>query len=406
MDLHAATSVAQALELVLASAQPLGHVEVVPDIAHTRVLASDLHARITLPGSDVSTMDGWAFHSDDARDDVTIRLREVGESAAGHPFPRELQAGETVRIATGATIPGHADTIVPIELASSHDGTLEISRDSVRAALHGDWIRRQGSEITSGELLLPAGTRLAAGDLALVAAAGYTTIPIHRPPRVAILATGDELVPIGQRPGPGQSVETNATMLAAQTREAGAIPMHLGHVADDRAELERAIARGLRADVLVTSGGISVGEHDLVLEILEHMHAAIVVRGVRMRPGKPMTFARVERVFVFALPGNPASSFVTFELFVRPLIRKLLGMRDHLFRPRRKIVLARPLAATGNRAHYVRARLVDDRAVPHENQASGNVRSISAIELLLELPAGAGPFGPGDEVDALVLGCP
>lgn len=392
-----------ALARVLACARPLPPRRVGLAQAHGRVLAEDLRARWALPGGDLSTMDGWALRAADLSHPTdTVALAIQGESAAGRPASAPLAPGAAARISTGALLPPGADAVVAQEDATREGATLRVDLARAGAIAPGHFVRRAGSDVAADALLLPAGARLGPGELALAASAGHAELLVHPAPRAAILCTGDELVPPGCPPGHGQIVSSNGLMLAALVEAAGGVAIDLGVAPDDRELLRAALdrARGL-ADLVLTSGGISVGDHDLVLPALRGLGLEPEFRRVRVRPGRPLTFGRLGEVLVFALPGNPASTFVGFELFVRPALRRLAG-RVPEPRPLRRLTLAAPAEGAGRRTHYVRARLREGRAEPLPNQASGALTSLRGCDALLIIPPGAG-LPAGAEVPALVL---
>ncbi len=397
---------------VLARVQPLPPIAVPLDEAHGRVLSESPEARWPLPGADVSTMDGWAVRSADLQSSELprVRLHRRGESAAGHPHDAPLAEGEALRISTGALLPAGADMVVAQEDCELHADIVVVHRERVGAVRPGYFVRATGSDVAQGSRLLPAGTPLGAGELALLAGCGHAVAHVHRPPRVAILCTGDELVPVGAWPQRGQLVSSNGLMLAWQAREAGAQVIDLGIARDEQGSLREALERGLDADLLVTCGGISVGDHDLVLPTLIGLGATLVFRRVRMRPGRPTTLLQAPgragaSVPVFALPGNPASANVAFELFVRPALLRMQG-RAEVHRPRREVTLTAPAPRDGRRVHMLRATVVGDQATPLPDQTSGALRSIAGHDALIELSSGTGPLGPGAKATALLLGRP
>ena len=400
--------IAAAQREVLARVQPLPPIACPLEAAHGRVLADSPLARWDLPGADLATMDGWAVRAADLRASTSsrVRLRRRGESAAGHPHEHPLAAGEALRISTGALLPEGADMVVAQEDCELHGEHLEVDRDLVGDPQPGHFVRLAGSDVTAGAALLPAGTVLGPGELGLLAGCGHTTAHVHRPPRVAILCTGDELVPVGAWPQRGQVVSSNGLMLAWQAREAGAEILDLGIAGDDPNALHAALERGLEADLLVTCGGISVGDHDLVLPTLIGLGAELVFRRLRLRPGRPSTLLRAPGpagpVLVFALPGNPASAHVGFELLVRPALRRLLG-HAQCFRPTRQVVLTTSAPRDPRRVHMVRAVVDGERATPLADQTSGDLRSIAGHNALLELSPGTGPLAAGAVVPALLL---
>lgn len=394
-----------ALARVLALAGPLpGERAALPD-ALGRVLAEELRARWALPGADLSTMDGWAVRAVDLShgtptDFITLAVR--GESAAGHPSAATLGPGEAARISTGAVLPPGADAVVAQEDVTRAGPEVRVDLARAGDLRPGHFVRRAGSDVAADAPILRPGARLGPGDLALAAATGHTELLVHRAPRVAILCTGDELVPPGCPPGHGQIVSSNGLLLACLIREAGALPLDLGLVPDDPRALHDALdrARGL-ADVVLSSGGISVGDHDLVFPALQALGLVPEFRRVRVRPGRPLTFGRLGEVLVFALPGNPASTFVSFELFVRPALRRLAG-QPRPTRALRRLTLATPAEGAGRRTHYVRARLRDGLAEPLPNQASGALTSLRGCDALLAVPPGP-DLPAGASVDALLL---
>lgn len=401
---------------------PLGRETVALEAAIGRVLARDLSAHWSLPSAPLSIMDGYAVASEaliGARDHgaETLALELVGRSSAGHPKLDALDPGGCARIATGAVVPPGADAVVPQEdtrrIELGERVLIEFGADALADAGPGRWIRALGSDVRAGDLLLAAGTELSSGGASLLAASGHVELEVARRPIVALLGSGDELVGLGQTPGPGQIVATNTMMLRAEVREAGGEPLTLGPVADTREAMNAAIREAMaRADLLVTSGGISVGDHDLVLPTLDALGFELGFRKLALRPGRPTTFghlprpgARAPKLPVLALPGNPASTLVTFELFARPSIRALLGIPRARWRPRlRRVELAAPMRGEQRRTHYVRATFdADGRVRPLATQVSGALRSIAAFELLVIVPAGRAEVDAGEHLDALMI---
>jgi molybdopterin molybdotransferase len=358
-----------ALERMLAGVAPLTAESVQLRDALGRVLAADVTARITLPPWDNSAMDGFAVRSGDvasAVPDRPVSLRVIGEVAAGHPPTDTVTAGTAIRILTGGMMPPGADAVVPVEDTDAPLGeaalpdTVEV-RASAAAGAH---VRARGSDLGEGDHLLDAGTPVRPAIVGLLAASGYGAVIVHRRPRVAILATGDELVPPGKPLGPAQIPDSNTSSLEAQARATGAEVIPLGVVRDDRASILDHLRAGVEnADVVVASGGVSVGAHDEVKAAFEELGELDLWR-VAVQPGKPLAFGRAGDTLFFGLPGNPVSSFVTFELFVRPVIRRLAGHRDL---SGRSLVTARLLdtaqTSPGRRA-FLRVRLGTDPDAP------------------------------------------
>jgi molybdopterin molybdotransferase len=346
-------SVAEALDHVLAHAGPLPPETVPLDDALGRVLAAERKALRTQPPADLSAMDGYAVRAADVAH-TPVRLQVIGEVAAGRPFTATVGAGEAARIFTGGVMPAGADAVVVQEITEREGDTVAVLKPSSK----GRHVRPQGLDFRRGDPLFAKGHRLTARDLALLAGMNHPLVPVHRRPRVALFATGDELVPPGQEPGPGQIVYSNGFALTALARQQGAIVTDLGLVHDRLEPTIAAIrqARDLRADVLVTTGGASVGEYDLV-------HKAFAAEGmdlsfwkVAMRPGRPLMHGRLGRMHVLGLPGNPVSAYVCAFLFLVPLVRRMSG-RDHLTVPTESALLGCDLPANDERADYLRATL-------------------------------------------------
>lgn len=399
-------SVAEAQSAVLDRVVRLPAIDVPTNAALGHVLAEPIDAKWDLPGRDVSIMDGWAVRAIDLeiRDATpTVLLVPVTESAAGHPSSIRVRTGEAARISTGAVLPDGADAVIPREETTLEGDRVRIDLRATGAVTRGRFVRARASDIAQGDRVLDAGTCLRPGGLAAAASCGHDRVRCHRRPEVAIVGTGDELVPIGTVPELGQVVSSNGIMLAASVHEAGGVALDLGDVGDDEARLETALRRGLEADLLVTSGGISVGEHDLVHAVLERLGARTVFRGVALQPGKPTTLLEHDGCLVFALPGNPASSLVAFELFVRPALRRMCGVREDPHRPVSRVRLLAPATGNARREHYVRARRSGEGATPLVSQLSGNLRSIADFDLLLRIPAGTRELPAGACCDALEM---
>jgi molybdopterin molybdotransferase len=387
---------------IRARAGPLPGEEVGLREAAGRVLARQIDAARDLPGTDISMMDGYALRAEDA----AMTLRVVTEVAAGDP-PRlqPLQAGEAARIFTGAPVPAGADAVVMQEHASRSGAELRV-RDPVKPGQH---VRRRGEETRKGAVVVPGGAMLGAAELSLAAASGSPRVLVHRRPRVAILTTGDELVPVGAEPSPGKLVETNSLALEQYALNAGAQPLLLG-IAPDDVEQIAACLRDVDAEVLVTTGGASVGDHDHAQEAFARLGGELVFHTVAIRPGKPVLFGVVGRRLVFGLPGNPAAAMLGFELFVRFALRLLAGDRRPERSVARAILRGGALSRIPGLVFFPRGRAFMEGSriafAPGGSQSSMQIGSWAAVNALGRLPPGEGKLSPGDELDVVLLGPP
>ncbi len=383
--------VADAIAAVLSGAEPLPEEMVALDAAYHRVLARDVEALRTQPPQAMSAMDGYAVRSADAAH-VNTRLKVIGEVAAGRPFARSLGPGEAARIFTGGVIPDGADAVVIQEDTVASGDSVTITE----AARPGRHIRPAGVDFRRGDVLLSAGSRLTDRDLSLAARMNYPQLPVRRRPKVALLATGDELVMPGSTPGPGQIVYSNGYALRALARAEGADTIDLGVAADTIEATTSGIrrARDAHADVLITTGGASVGDHDLVKQSLEAEGVTMAFWKIAMRPGKPMMHGRLGAMRVIGLPGNPVSSYVCGLLFLVPLLRALSGAKV-IRNSRERALLGRDVEANDLREDYLRARL-DKRedgtliATPVTHQDSSLLGYLAAAQALVIRP----PFAP------------
>jgi molybdopterin molybdotransferase len=369
--------------------------------ALARALAEDLVADRDLPTFDASSMDGYALRAVDARR-PGARLPVAFEVYAGRPAPGPLPEGTCCRIFTGAALPEGADAVEMQEEVRRKGGTAVFRR----SAEPGRFVRPRGSDLAAGAPALPAGAVVDAGTIGLAAGIGRSELRVPRRPRVAILPTGDELVPPGRIPGPGQLVESNGAALAAAVRDAGGVPVLLPACGDDAGSLAAALAAARGQDALVTVGGVSVGDRDLVRAGLEAAGARLGFWRVAMRPGKPFAFGLWDRTAVFGLPGNPASALVTFELFVRPALRALAGLPGD-GRVRAQARLASAQEKPAELTVFLRCHLSGSperlTAVPLPTQASGSLSSVAGPDALAGLPARPARLARGARVSVILL---
>ena len=360
------------------------------DAAAGRVTVEPAQSLVDLPPFASSAMDGFAVRIADVPGTLTV----VEDVAAGSPSGRALRPGDAMAISTGGVVPDGADAVVPIEHVVQMENRVEIA-DAVKAGAN---IRPRAGDVVAGQTVVEAGVRLGATQLGALAAAGVARVACARRPRVAVIATGSELVAPGTPLGPGQVYEANALMLAAAVAETGAEVERLPSVADDEAAHRAAIERGLEADVLVTSGGVSVGPHDLVRRIEAELGVEEVFWRVAVRPGKPVSFGVRGATLVFGLPGNPVSSLVGCELFVKPALRAFLGLPDPLPRYERGRLLA-ALRRSGERDEFVRARArFDGDGVvlePLSGQDSHMIVRAAAANALVHVARGEGVLEAG-----------
>ena len=392
------TPLEDALAAVRSHSVPLPAEDVPLGEAQGRVLAEGVRARHDQPASDISMMDGYALAAG------PLALRVIGEVAAGDaPWTRALAAGEAARIFTGAPVPPGADCVVMQEQCTREGDSVRL----LQPAKAGQHLRRRGEELTRGVEALPAGTLLQAAELSLSAACGATSVRVFRRPRVALLSTGSELVPRGTEPKPGKLIETNSIALSALCREAGAEVEFLG-IAQDDVETIAARLRDVSADILVTTGGASVGDHDHAQAALERLSGSLVFHTVAIRPGKPVLFGTASGGrLVFGLPGNPAAATLAFELFVRLSIRLLAG-DPRPARPQARARLRGTLSRVKGLTFFPRGRVTAEGSLlvfaPGQQQSSMQIASWANVNAVAVVPPGEGRLDDGTEVDVLLVG--
>jgi molybdopterin molybdotransferase len=394
-------TVEEALEAILSRIQPLAVERVDVLSALARVLAEPVVAPSTIPPWPNSSMDGYAVRAHDTGK-APVELAVVGRIIAGSMPSRALRAGEAMRIFTGAPLPEGADSVVPQEDVAADNGRITIAA----SVSSGAYVRPAGEDVRAGDVVVQPGGSIGAAEVGLLATLGYSQVRVFRRPRVAILSTGNELADLGTEPGPGQIPNTNTYSLMAQVIEAGAEPINLGVAPDQLDAITERIRWGLdAADVLVSSAGVSVGELDLVRDALERCGAELHLWKVSMRPGKPITFGTRGGRPVFGLPGNPVSAMVTFELFVRPALRRMAGARA-LDRPRISARALEKIDNPGSRRGYLRVTLTPEArgfgARLTGDQGSAILRSMVLADGLAVVAPDT-TIDAGQPVDVIVL---
>ena len=390
----------EARQAIIDAVTPLAHETVTLDQALQRVLATRVVAPFDLPRFDNSAMDGYAVCSTGLEEGGCLRV--TGSVAAGADCGERVEAGRAVRIMTGAEIPPGADAVVPIEDCRVEGDQLWLEQP-VRAGSH---IRCRGEDVATGSEVLASGQRLTPASIALLAAFGIDRVDVFRRPRVAILATGDELVPPGSTLSPAQIFDSNSPALAAAVTCCAGIPVQLG-IADDSAESITSLVRqGLECDLLITAAGASVGDYDLIREVLGELGARELFWGAAIKPGKPTGFSLCRGTPVLSLPGNPVSALVTFELFAKPLLFRLSGCDNYL--PQTiAIELAAPISRKPGRDLFARVSISATaeglRAVSAGSQQTGIISSLVAADGLAILPGDRSEFAAGERVDVLVF---
>jgi molybdopterin molybdotransferase len=395
-------SVDEAQRIVLERAKRLDPERVPIERAAARVLAEPVAALVDLPPFPSSAMDGYALRSADTADPPT-RLPIGARIAAGSPADRALASGEAMAISTGGAVPEGADAVVPLELVEESDEAIDVPEPVGQGAN----IRERAGDVSAGDIVLEPGARLGPAQVAALAAAGVSEVQCSKRPRVGILVTGSELRQPGEPLGAGEIYESNGLLLATALQLAGAVPAQLGVVADDADEHERAMERALLGfDMLITSGGASVGPHDLVRATQAKLRVEELFWGVSVKPGKPVAFGVRRDHLVFNLPGNPVSVLVTFELFVRPAVNVLLGVPDPLPEYRRAI-LASAVKRNPHRDEYVRAtrRREGDTVVvdPLPGRESHMIASAARADALVAVQAGDGELAAGEEIRYIAI---
>lgn len=374
-----------------------------------QVLAEDIMATVSLPLFDNSAMDGYALRAADlsgVSENAPVTLKVVGDLAAGYVSEREVGSGEAIRIMTGAPVPQGADAVVMVERTEPdfENGTVNILTE----AKIGENIRRRGEELTEGDLIIQKGKVLNGADIGLLASNGIAEVTVVRRPVVAIIATGDEVIDITEELVPGKLRNSNSYALAAQVMRAGGVPKVLGIAKDTREEVARLVREGLKCDLLITTGGVSVGDFDMVKKVLTELGEMLLWK-VAMKPGKPLAFGEIEGKLLFGLPGNPAASLISFELFVRPSLLKMQG-RDKLLHPVIPVKLMSQVKKKPGRRHFVNVFVSKEAdgytATPVRVANSSMLLPMSVADGLLIFPEDASVIDAGEMCQALMTSWP
>jgi molybdopterin molybdotransferase len=402
-------SVEEALERILAGIAPLSVSQVPLAESLGLVLTEDVIAQEDMPPFANSAMDGFALPGEDSRprDGQPPRLRVIGTVAAGYVAQHSVTSGTAMRIMTGAPVPPGADAVIQVELTRSDSPQSEWV-DILQEVEPGNNIRPAGEDMRRGQTVLVRGTEIGPWEIGILATLGKATVPVIRRPLVAILGTGDEVIEVDQPLQPGKIRNSNSYLLEAAVRRAGAIAHRLGVAQDTVESLREKFSQAMQADLILTSGGVSVGDFDLVKNIMAEQGTINFWR-INMRPGKPVAFGHIGQIPLLGLPGNPVSAAVTFELFGRPVIRKMLG-HTRLLRPQVEVIVEDGVADVAMRRHYARAHVTwrDGRFVAHTtgNQGSNIMTSLLNANALVIVPEGGVQVRPGDTAQAMMLDWP
>ena len=398
-------TVEEALNKILCRIEPLGFEKVSILEALCRVIGEDVYANRDLPPLDNSGMDGYAVRSEGIRNvdrDHPVRLKVIEDLPAGSISAKTVRNGEAIRIMTGAPIPKGADAVIPVEDTMKEDPSVAI----FRSVLPGENIRRAGEDVKQGERVISSGDVIRPAEVGMLASLKRSFVSVHQRPTVAILCTGEELVDVDGNLDRGKIVSSNSYTLAAQVKDCGAIPIQLGIARDRKDEIEEKLRQGIRADVLISSAGISVGDYDLVKDVLKDLGMEMVFWRVAMKPGKPLAFGTIGGKPAFGLPGNPVSSMVSFEQFVRPSLLKMMG-HHQLFRPTIEAILKEDIHKEPGRRHYIRATVTFEKdhyfVTTTGAQGSGILRSMVKATGLVVIHEGREFVPAGEKVVVQLL---
>ena len=395
----------EALDNILSHIQPLGFEKVSLWDALGRVIAEDIYAKRDIPPLDNSAMDGYTLRFEDiqkASQNDPVRLEVIEDLPAGFISKKTVGRGQAIRIMTGAPVPKGADTVIPVEDTKKEDGYALI----YNVVPPGDNIRKAGEDVKEGDRIISKGDLIRPAGVGMIASVGRSSVSVHQRPLVAILCTGDELVDVDEALEEGKIISSNSYTLSAQVKESGAIPVQLGIARDRKEEISEKLRQGIRADVLISSAGVSVGDYDFVKDVLGELGMEMAFWQVAMKPGKPLAFGTIQGKPVFGLPGNPVSSMVSFEQFVRPSLLKMMG-HGQIFRPVVEAILRDEIKKKPGRRHFIRAFVSFKEgfyfATTTGDQGSGILRSMVKANGLIVIPEDQEIARAGEKVKVQLL---
>ena len=398
-------TVDEALDKILSNIYPLGVEKVSSLDALGRVIAEDIYANRDIPPLDNSAMDGYAIRFEDvqkASPNNPIRLEVIEDLPAGFISKKKVEGGKAIRIMTGAPIPKGADAVIPVEVTKKEDENVLI----LKAAAMGENIRKSGEDVKKGDRVISRGDTIRPAEVGMLASVGRSFVSVYQRPLVAILCTGDELVDVDGELDEVKIISSNSYTLAAQVKDCGAIPIQLGIAKDRKEEIEERLRQGTRADVLISSAGVSVGDYDFIKDVMKNLGMEMIFWKVAMRPGQPLAFGTIVGKPVFGLPGNPVSSMISFEQFVRPSLLKMMGHRQ-LFRPVIEAILKEEIKKIVGRRYFIRGSVSFEKGeyfvTTTGEQGSGILRSMVKANGLIVIPEDQEIVRAGEKVKVQLL---